>query len=81
MQPITLTTPVLPGGVLHITAPELPAGELVEVTIRTPRSQPVSDPPRGIYDLIQSFGSSARTPAEWAEFEREFQEERNSWDR
>jgi ABC-type hemin transport system substrate-binding protein len=80
MPTLTVTTPVLPGGVLHIAAPELPVGQLVEVTIRVPEV-PQAQQSMGIYDLIKSFGPSTRTPAEWEQLEREFQEERNSWER
>lgn len=84
MRPdIHVTTRVLPGHRVEITAPDLPEGQNVEVTIRVAANQSELGPkPKpGILDFLNSLPPSNRTPEEWAEFEREFQRERNSWDR
>jgi hypothetical protein len=82
MATMTFTTTVLPGGQIHITAPQLAEGQTVTVTVaeQAPATKPPPDR-KGILDLILSFRPSGRTPEEWEQFEREFQEERNSRDR
>ncbi|MGB7157686.1 MAG: hypothetical protein WBD40_06445 [Tepidisphaeraceae bacterium] len=76
-----VTTRVLPGNRVEVQTPEIPEGQNVEVTIRVPAEQPHIAPKPGILDLINSFRPSTRTQEEWEEFDREFQRERDSWDR
>ena len=73
---------VLPGGKLEIVSAELPVGQPVQVTITVPEVSPATTPPgQGVYDFIQSLPPSSKTAEEWAQFEKDFQEEKNSWDR
>ncbi|MBI2299630.1 MAG: hypothetical protein HYU66_11935 [Armatimonadetes bacterium] len=34
-----------------------------------------------VWEILQSFPDPHHTPEEWDEIERQFQKERNSWDR
>jgi len=81
---IKLTTRVLPGGRIEFAAPELREGQDVEVYVALPENripEPVEDrDTQGVWDYIRSLTPVQRTPEEWAELDREFQEERNSWD-
>lgn len=84
MRPdLHVTTCVLPGKRIEIPTPDLLEGQDVEVTIRVPANQSEfkPSPKPGILDFLNSLPPSNRTPEEWAEFKREFQRERNSWDR
>lgn len=74
---IRVQTTVLPGGRVEIASAELLVGQPVEVTITVPTPAVKI----GIYDFLQSLPPSSRSAEEWEQFEREFQEERNSWDR
>jgi hypothetical protein len=78
---VRMTTIVLPGHKIEITAPELPIGGTVEVTVTVPIM--ISEAPnrQALRDFLASRPPSRKTPEEWAQFERDFQEERNSWDR
>ena len=83
---LKLRTTVLPGGRIELTAPELLAGEDVELLVFRPTAIPArqeshGNDPQGVWDYIQSLPPVERTPEEWAAVEREFQEERDSWDR
>ncbi len=81
---IKLTARVLPGKRIEFTAPELPEGEEVEIFVALPERHidaPVGEgKTQGVWDFIQSLTPVQRTPEEWAEVEREFQQERDSWD-
>ena len=78
---VRMTTTVLPGHKIEITAPELPVGRTVEVTVTVPAPTPPAAEGKGILDFINSIKLKPKTPEEWEQFERDFQEERNSWDR
>jgi hypothetical protein len=78
---IRMTTTVLPGHKIEITAPELPVGGTVDVTVTVPGpATPPAPESKGILDFINS-SPFRKTAEEWEQFERDFQEERNSWDR
>jgi hypothetical protein len=80
--PIRVRATVLPGGKLEIISPALPVGQSVEVTITLPdTSRPAVPPQQGIYDFLQSLPPGPRSAESWEEIERQFQEERDSWDR
>ena len=52
------------------------------VDMTEPPATPVGDPePAGILDFLDGLPAGTRTEQEWAEFEREFQAERNAWER
>ena len=74
---------VQPGGKVEATVPELAdrAGQEVEFDVVVP-TPAATDPPRlGIYDLIKSFPPGPRSAETFEEIERQFQAERDSWDR
>ena len=81
---IKLATRVLAGKRIEFTAPELTEGEEVEIFVALPeRLVPAparEDETQGVWDFIQSLTPVQRTPEEWAQAEREFHEERDSWD-
>jgi hypothetical protein len=77
---VRMTTTVLPGHKIEITAPELPVGGLVEVMVTVSASTPSATEGKGILDFINS-SPFRKTVEEWEQFERDFQEEKNSWDR
>ncbi len=82
---LKLKTRVLPGRRIEVTAPELPENADVELIVLLPEgvasAAEEQSQPQGVWDYVQSLTPVQRTPDEWAEIEREFQEERNSWDR
>jgi hypothetical protein len=82
---LRLKTTVLPGKRIEFVAPELPESGEVELIVILPEDTiPAltgTGKTQGVWDYIQSLPPVQRTPEEWAEVEREFQEERNSWER
>jgi hypothetical protein len=78
---IHVRTTVLPGGKVEVEVPGATAGQAVEVVVTVPDPVPADKPPMGIYDLIMSFKPSSKTAEEWEQFDREFQAEKDSWDR
>jgi hypothetical protein len=82
---LKLKTRVLPGHRVEFASPELPEGAEVEIFVALPEETPAvpaeQEQTQGVWDYIQSLPAVQRTPEEWAQIEREFQEERNSWDR
>jgi hypothetical protein len=77
---VRVTTRVLPGRRIEISAAELREGQDVEVTIETVELAKHS-PRKGILDFINTLPPSTKSAEEWAEFEKEFRQERDSWDR
>ena len=78
---IHVQTTVLPGGRIEIVSPEFPVGQAVQVTITVPEVKPAGTRRLGVLDLIRSLPPSSKSAEEWEQFEKDFQEERNSWDR
>jgi hypothetical protein len=83
---IRLKTRVLPGNRIEVTAPELIEGADVEVFVALPEDAPCaeSQEPRifaSAIDYLNSLPPIERTAEEWAQVEREIEEERNSWER
>jgi len=79
---LKVKTRVLPGKRVEVTAPELVEGEDVELIILKPEAVSAAEPPKqfkSVIEFIDSLKPVERTPEEWAEIEREFYEERNSW--
>jgi hypothetical protein len=79
-------SPFLPGKRIEITAPELIEGAGVEIFVTLPEnsSHPELETLRQFKDVIAFLDSLTpvqRTPEEWAQVERELQEERDSWER
>ena len=80
---LKLTARVLPGKRIEFTAPELSEGAEVEIFVTLPDSalQPEPEKPHQFKDVIaflDSLPPVQRTPEEWVQIEREFQEERDS---
>jgi hypothetical protein len=71
-----------------VTAPELPENVDVELIVMLPEPEEIETAPvtaprvfRSALEYLDSLPAVHRTPEEWAQVEREFQEECNSWDR
>lgn len=76
---LRVTTKVLPGNRIEITAPKLREGESVDVLLVLPETP--SSPRRSVLDIIAPLPPGPHSYSTWEAFERRFQEERNSWDR
>lgn len=76
---ITFTSTVLPGGEIRVSAPQLTAGQTVSVTDTEPTTRPYLTRDNSL-SWLQSLPST-RTPEELEQFERDFQEEPDSWNR
>jgi hypothetical protein len=75
---LRLETTVLPGNRVEFTAPELPEGAKVEVTVvlaEQPAPERVS-----LVDFLKTLPAGPRAFKTWEEYERFLQEEKNSWD-
>ena len=80
MQAVVRTeTTVLPGQRIEIAVPALVEGEIVEVLV-FPRGKPSAGGPT-LLEFIDSLPPGPRSHASWEELEREFQRERNAWER
>ncbi len=82
---LKLRATVLTGNRVEFTAPELPEGAEVEISVTLPES---SQPPPtcglhggGVADYLTSLPAVPRTAEEWAAIEQEFRQERDAWDR
>ena len=77
---VRMTTTVPPERRIEVAVPDLPVGAKVEVivTVTTP---PAGEDRSSLREFLDARPPSRKTPEEWEQFEREFQEERNSWDR
>lgn len=81
---LKLTARIQPGKRVEFTAPELPESGEVELFVILPDTADnghVKETKQGVWDYIQSLEPVQRTPEEWAAVEKEFQEERDSWER
>lgn len=76
---LRLTTRVGPGHKIEVIAPQLIEGEAVEVFVVATR--PADEPKQAMVDFLDSLPRGPRSASTWDEFERQFQEERNAWDR
>jgi hypothetical protein len=73
------TARVQSGNKIEITAPGLTEGQDVDVFL-IPR--PTADHPRrSVLEFLDSLPPGPRSAPTWDEIERQFQEERNAWDR
>lgn len=80
---IRLTAKVLPGKRIEFTAPELVEGQDVEIFVALPTvpARPSTPSFASAADYLASLPARHRTPEEWAQIERELQEDKDSWDR
>ncbi len=76
---LQFTAKVLPGSRIELSAPGLEEGQAVEVILLLPQT-PASERLSAL-DIIKSLPPGPHSYSTWEEFERAFQEERNSWDR
>ena len=74
-----ITTKVLPGNKIEITAPELAEGTDVEVFLVL--SAPPEPRLRSVLEFLDSLPAGPRSSKTWTEIEQHMQEERNSWER
>jgi hypothetical protein len=83
MKPALYTTArVLPGRRIEISTPELREGQEVQVIVVAEPAPVQPDRPKGdIIEFIDSLPDRHRSAEYWRERDREFQEERDSWDR
>ena len=72
-----INTTVLPGGRVAVEVPEFAAGQKVDVLVIP---QPVEEDRKSFYVFLKSL-QNRRSQAEWEKFERDFQSERDAWDR
>jgi hypothetical protein len=77
---LRLKTRVLPGGRIEVTAPELPENTDVELIVVIPEGTEAPRQFKDVMEFLDSLTPVQRTPEEWAQVEREFREERESWD-
>jgi hypothetical protein len=75
-----MTTTVPPDRRIEVAVPDLPVGARVEVVV-TVTAPPAGEDRSSLREFLDSRPPSRKTPEEWAQFEREFQAERDSWDR
>ncbi len=74
-------TKVRPGHRIEINVPQLAEGETIEVFLIASRPQADQAGRRSMLELLSSLPPGPRSAPTWEAFEREFQEERDSWDR
>ena len=77
--PIRVRTIVLPGSKLEIDVPGLVEGQQVEVTVTAPASADLTA--TNLMAWLDSLPTGPRSYPTWDEFDRAFQDERDSWDR
>jgi hypothetical protein len=71
-----ITTTVLPGGRVEVDLPGLTVGQSVDVMVIPHASK---DQCRQFLELLRSLPSHSQ--ADWEKFEKDFQAEREAWDR
>ena len=78
---IRLTTRTLPGRRIDVTVPQLNEGDEVELIILKPGVEHTIPTFTSALEYLDSLPPLTRTPEEWAEIERELQEEKDAWER
>ena len=78
--PHHFTAQVLPGGRIEIPASGLAEGQTVDVVV-VPRAGAGPPKAQSLKEFFDSLPPGPRSAPTWEEFERQFQEERNAWDR
>jgi hypothetical protein len=76
---LRIETTVLPGNRVEFSAPELPEGAKVEVTVVL---APEASPPArmSMLQFVKTLPPGPRAFDTWEEYERFLQEEKDSWD-
>jgi hypothetical protein len=80
MTELHLLTKVLPGNRIEVTNPQLNEGDQVEVIVKVAPKAQVNQHST-VLDFLDSLPPGPRSASTWAEVERQFREERDSWDR
>ena len=75
---LRISTNILPGKRIEITAPELPEEGRVDLIVLLPE-QPAKSV--GVLDYIEAIPVRDRSAGYWATRDRELQADRDSWDR
>jgi len=79
---VTIRTRVLPGKRIELYVPQFNEGDIVDVVVTVVESATESaEPKMSMLEFIESLPPSRKTPEEWEQFEKDFQAERDSWDR
>ena len=73
------TARVQPGNKIEITAPDLIEGQDVDVFLIPRPSE--AHPRRSVLELLDALPPGPRSAPTWDEIERQFQAERDEWDR
>ena len=76
---LKLNTMILPGHRIEITAPELPESTSVELIVIPDQSAAlpkVANPFKDVVEFLDSLTPVRRTPEQWADIERDLQDER-----
>ena len=71
---------VLAGNQIQLSVPQVREGDEVEVIVGVPEEAPGAGR-TDIITFLNSLPPGPRSAASWEEFEREFREERDAWDR
>ena len=74
-----IETTVLPGNRVEVSAPQLPEGARVEVTVVL--AEPSAPDKMSMIDLVKTLPPGPRAFDTWEEYERFLEEEKNSWER
>jgi hypothetical protein len=75
---LRVQTTVLPGNRVEVAVPGLAVGARIEVILL--EDEPPTARRRSILEFLDSLPPRQRSPQEWADIERQFQEERDAWD-
>jgi hypothetical protein len=75
---LRLTTRVLPGNRIEITAPELREGEAIDVLLLL---SPDSPSEGSVIDFLDALPEGPRRAQSWSEIDAAFEAERDAWDR
>jgi hypothetical protein len=85
VKTLRLRACVEPGGRVSFVSPHLQVGDAVEADLHLPgeAEDATAEPERpvNVLKFLDSLPSATRTPQEWEEWEREHQQERDSWGR
>lgn len=72
-----ISTTVLPGSRIEVTAPGMKEGDPVDVILVVPEAHQER---HSMSEFIRSLPQGPRSAATWDEIEKNLQEERDSWD-
>ncbi len=76
-----IETTVLPGNRVEFSAPELPEGAHVEVTVVVPAQSVPPTRRMSMLEFVKTLPPGPRAFETWEEYEKFLQEEKDSWER